>query len=185
MTTLIAAGALRPPGPTRSSRRRWAAALVVAVGLPLALTWAHLARWTTFDCDSTSCTYTSRRLLTFPWVHQRIAPRLEIASRPHAIEVQVIDANRRSCDLVIEVDGERMRVAQGGEGEITERAAELRRDLADPATPVHASVSPHPFGFVALGVLALLLLAAAREVTRARSSRRGVVARKPASRTTP
>ena len=64
-------------------------------------------------------------------------------------------------------------VYQGWQSETAAKLDELRRAVASDATPVHESVSPHPFGFLALGfvVIALVVLIVTRALGAGRTKR--------------
>lgn len=125
--------------------------------------FAHLARWTTFDCDEDVCVYESRRVLTLPFLQRRTVPRHDLAEQRWRVSSELVDRKAHTADLVVKIDGERLRVEEGGEREMEARVEAFRLELADRTRPIHASVDPHPFGFLVLGVLSVLVALASSQ----------------------
>jgi hypothetical protein len=156
----------RPSSSVRSlgSTLRFGAAVVVLSAF--ALLWGYLAQWTRFDCAGATCTFEGRRLLTFPVATSRTVSRKVLAEHPERIELRIVDANRGTSQVHVHFEpgdgdgkGETSGlVYEGWRSETAAKLDELRRAAASDAAPVHESVSPHPFGFVALGFVGVALI---------------------------
>ena len=149
------------------SSLRFAVALVVLS--TFAVGWSYVAQWTRFDCAGPTCTFEGRRLLTLPMPTSRTVSRTELAAHPERLDLRVVDSNRGTSEIHVHLDGETSGlVYQGWQSDTAAKLDELRRAVASDAIPVHESVSPHPFGFVALGfvVIALIVLVVTRVLGR-------------------
>lgn len=128
--------------------------LVIAAAL-LAF-WGYTARWSTLRCGGETCVYGERRVLTFPMSRKVILRRALLGAHPERLRVQVYDSNHGGADLVIDTTEGVLRIDEGNTRAMTTRADELRLALGG-SSPIDASVSPHPFGLLVMGVLALIV----------------------------
>jgi hypothetical protein len=138
-----------------------AVVLVVAVAA-----YAYVARWNAFACDGATCTHESRRLATYvlPRVHEM--PRAGLASHV----VLHLGGPKSDSEVVLDWRGEQLVLAAGSRDDMTAKSGELRRTLEDPSLPITSSTSPHPFGFVFLGMMTLMAIVALVNAARTRTN---------------
>ena len=67
-------------------KSRIVSASLLVVALAILVGWSWLARWTTFRCDAVECSYTERRLLTFPVERRVTMPRKDLALRVEMVD---------------------------------------------------------------------------------------------------
>jgi len=146
--------------------------VIVVVLTCVCIVLAAEARWSELDCAGSTCTYESRRLLTFPFPVRGSVPRHELATKPHAISLDVLDPNRRTSEVRAHPGTLTIVVFQGTESEARAKQAALLRDLSDPSALIHESSTPHPFGFVVLAVASVCWLIASAASIAALARRR-------------
>lgn len=126
------------------------------IAAALLVFWGYTARWTTLRCEGDGCVYSERRVLTFPLPQTTILSRKALAAHPERLRVKVYDSNHNGADLVMSAADGELRIDEGSTATMKTRADEFRAAL-EASSPIDASVSPHPFGLAAMGVLGLVV----------------------------
>jgi hypothetical protein len=145
----------------RGSRLR--AVIPLAIMSALLVFWGFTARWTTFRCEREVCSYDERRALTFPFLRRIVLDRAVVAAHPERLRVEVYDSNHGGADLIIETDHGKVRLDEGATATMNARADELRAAFRGSAI-IDASVSPHPFGLLVMGVLSVIVVVGVKGV---------------------
>jgi hypothetical protein len=132
-------------------------AIPLLIAAALLVFWGYIARWTTFRCEGDACVYREHRVLTFLLPRRTFLNRAALAAHPERLRVKVYDSNHNGADLVMDTADGELRIDEGNTATMNTRADELRTAL-EGSSLVDASVSPHPFGLSAMGVLAMIVL---------------------------
>jgi hypothetical protein len=144
-------------GMIRSPRSKRGKAIPLLIATALLAFWGYIARFTTFRCEGEACVYQERRVLTFLFPRRIVLDRAALAAHPERLRVHVYDSNHNGADLVMDTAEGALRLDEGSTRAMQARADEMRQALGG-SSPVDASVSPHPFGLLVMGVLAAVVV---------------------------
>jgi len=79
-----------------------------------------------------------------------------LAAQPERLGLHLLDANRRTTEILLTLDDQVAPIDEGWESSMKRDLERLRSDLATPTVAIHESVSPHPFGFCPLAMLLII-----------------------------